>query len=92
MYLHEDLHAASQPQNQVQSGLLLDVVVRKSAAILKLFASKDQALLSGGMQKKKRFPGFSGRASGDEKTPEIGNGLRNCIFKALLFVPPDTNA
>ena len=52
MYLHEDLHAASQPQNQVQSGLLLDVVVRKSAAILKLLASKDQALLSGGMQKK----------------------------------------
>mgnify|MGYP007102831434 FL=1 len=42
-----------------------------------------------------RFPKeakISGRASGDEKTPESGNGLRNCIFEALLFVPPDTNA
>ena len=35
---------------------------------------------------------ISGRASGDEKTPESGNGLRNCIFEALLFAPPDTNA
>jgi hypothetical protein len=42
-----------------------------------------------------RFPKeakISGRASGDEKTPEIGNWFRKFIFAALLFVPPDTNA
>ena len=43
--LHEDLHATSQAQHQVQGGLLLDVVIRKGAAILQLLASKDQALL-----------------------------------------------
>ena len=43
--LHEDLHATSQAQDQVESGLLLDVVIRKGAAILQLLASKDQALL-----------------------------------------------
>ena len=32
----------------MQGGLLLDVVVSQSAAILKLLASKDQALLVGG--------------------------------------------
>ena len=43
--LHEDLHATSQAQDQVEGGLLLDVVIRKGAAILQLLASKDQALL-----------------------------------------------
>ena len=43
--LHEDLHATSQAQDQVESGLLLDVVIRKGAAILQLLARKDQALL-----------------------------------------------
>ena len=46
--LHEDLHATSQPQHQVQSTFLLDVVVRKCAAILQLLAGEDQALLVGG--------------------------------------------
>ena len=36
-------------QHQVESGLLLDVVVRQSAAILQLLASKDKTLWSGGM-------------------------------------------
>ena len=43
--LDEDLHASTQTQHQVQGGLLLDVVVSQSAAILELLASKDQALL-----------------------------------------------
>merc|ERR1712223_2345925 len=43
--LDENLHASPQSQDQVESGLLLDVVVRQSAAILELLASKDQTLL-----------------------------------------------
>merc|ERR1719187_580928 len=43
--LDENLHASSQPKHQVQSGLLLDVVIRKSSAVLKLFSCKDQPLL-----------------------------------------------
>src|SRR3954462_8301547 len=45
--LDEDLHAAAttQTQHQVQGGLLLDVVVSQSAAILQLLASEDQTLL-----------------------------------------------
>merc|ERR1719324_2190862 len=43
--LHEDLHATAQAEHQVESGLLLDVVVRKSAAILELLARENQALL-----------------------------------------------
>merc|ERR1712142_213911 len=41
----KNLHATTETENQMQSGLLLDVVVRKGATILKLFASKDQSLL-----------------------------------------------
>jgi hypothetical protein len=43
--LHEDLHASSQSQHQVESRLLLDVVVRKGAAVLQLLACEDQSLL-----------------------------------------------
>merc|ERR1712212_1321749 len=43
--LDKNLHATTETENQMQSGLLLDVVVRKGATILKLFASKDQPLL-----------------------------------------------
>ena len=45
--LDEDLHTATETEDKVQGGLLLDVVVRKGAAILKLLASEDQALLVG---------------------------------------------
>ena len=44
-YLHEDLHAATQTQHEVEGRLLLDVVVRKSASVLELLACEDQALL-----------------------------------------------
>ena len=43
--LDKDLHATAQTQHQVECGLLLDVVVSQSAAILQLLAGKDQALL-----------------------------------------------
>jgi hypothetical protein len=37
--LDEDLHAFPETQRQVESALLLDVVISKDAAILKLLAS-----------------------------------------------------
>ena len=43
--LHEDLHTTTETENQVKGGLLLDVVVTKGAAILELFAGKDETLL-----------------------------------------------
>merc|ERR1712179_548976 len=43
--LDENLHTSTKTEDQMQSGLLLDVVVRKSTTILKLFAGKDQSLL-----------------------------------------------
>merc|ERR1712020_518011 len=41
----KNLHTSTETEHQMQSGLLLDVVVREGATILKLFASKDQPLL-----------------------------------------------
>jgi hypothetical protein len=43
--LDKDLHTTTETENQVKSGLLLNVVVRESATILKLLSGKDQALL-----------------------------------------------
>merc|ERR1712242_266674 len=43
--LHKNLHTSTKTENQMQCRLLLDVVVRESTAIFKLFASKDQPLL-----------------------------------------------
>ena len=40
-----DLHATTQTKNEVQSRLLLDVVVGKGAAVLELLAGENQALL-----------------------------------------------
>ena len=39
--------AASQSQDQMQSGFLLNVVITERAAVLELFAGKNQALLIG---------------------------------------------
>ena len=39
---------ATETEHQVEGGLLLDVVVRESAAILELLAGEDQTLLIGG--------------------------------------------
>ena len=45
--LDKDLHTATQTKDEVKGGFLLDVVVGKSTAVLKLLASKDQTLLVG---------------------------------------------
>ena len=43
--LDEDLHSTSEPQDEVKSGLLLDVVVGEGAAVLELLAGEDESLL-----------------------------------------------
>jgi len=43
--LDEDLHTSSESEDEVKSGLLLDVVVRESSTILKLLTSEDESLL-----------------------------------------------
>ena len=43
--LDKDLHSSSKSEHQMESRLLLDVVVRESSAILKLLSGKDQSLL-----------------------------------------------
>ena len=43
--LDKDLHTATETENKVQSRLLLDIVIRKGAAVLELLASKDKTVL-----------------------------------------------
>jgi len=43
--LHKDLHSSSKTENQVKSGFLLNIVITQSAAVFKLFTSKNKALL-----------------------------------------------
>merc|ERR1711899_345961 len=43
--LDEDLHTSPESEHKMESGLLLDVVVRESPSILELLSSKDQPLL-----------------------------------------------
>jgi hypothetical protein len=43
--LDEDLHTTSKSEDQMEGGLLLDVVVRESSAVLELLASEDESLL-----------------------------------------------
>jgi len=45
--LHEDLHTATQTKDEVEGGLLLDVVIRECASVLELLAGEDKALLVG---------------------------------------------
>ncbi len=42
---NEDLHAAAEAEDEVEGGLLLDVVVLEGAAFLELLAGEDEALL-----------------------------------------------
>ncbi|MCO5567327.1 hypothetical protein L7F22_021017 [Adiantum nelumboides] len=42
---HKNLHATTQTKDKVESRFLLDVIVGKGAAILKLLSGKDEALL-----------------------------------------------
>jgi hypothetical protein len=41
----EDLHTTTETQDEMKCGLLLDVVIRKSTAVLKLLTSEDKTLL-----------------------------------------------
>ena len=43
--LDEDLHTTSESENEMESGLLLDVVVREGSAVLELLTSEDESLL-----------------------------------------------
>ena len=43
--LDKDLHTTTKTENQMESRLLLDVVVREGAPVLELLTSKDQTLL-----------------------------------------------
>jgi hypothetical protein len=45
--LDEDLHTTAETEDEMESGLLLDVVVGEGAAVLELLASEDEALLVG---------------------------------------------
>jgi len=45
--LDEDLHTTTQTEDKVEGRLLLDIIVGEGAAILKLLAGEDQALLVG---------------------------------------------
>merc|ERR1712029_842072 len=45
--LDEDLHTSSKSEDEMKSGLLLDVVVRKGSSILELLSSEDESLLIG---------------------------------------------
>ena len=43
--LDEDLHTTAKTEDEMERGLLLDIVVRKSTAVLKLLAGEDETLL-----------------------------------------------
>ncbi len=43
--LHEDLHTTAQSENEVDGGLLLDVVVGEGSAVIQLLATEDKSLL-----------------------------------------------
>ena len=43
--LDEDLHSSTETEDQVESGLLLDVVVTQGTSVLKLLSGKDKTLL-----------------------------------------------
>ena len=45
--LNENLHSTAKTEDEVKSGLLLDVVVGKGATVLKLLAGEDETLLIG---------------------------------------------
>merc|ERR1712029_938327 len=40
--LDEDLHSSPQPQDQVKSGLFLNIIVAQGSAIFQLFSGEDQ--------------------------------------------------
>ena len=45
--LDEDLHTTAKSENEMESGLLLDVVIREGSSILELLTGEDKTLLIG---------------------------------------------
>ena len=45
--LDEDLHTTSESEDEMESGLLLDVVVRKGSSVFELLTGEDKSLLIG---------------------------------------------
>ena len=45
--LDEDLHTTAESKHEMESGLLLNIVVRKCSAVFELLSSEDQSLLIG---------------------------------------------
>jgi len=45
--LDENLHTTSKSENEMKSGLLLNVVIRKGSSVLELLSSEDESLLIG---------------------------------------------
>merc|ERR1719352_1269098 len=45
--LDEDLHTTSESEDEMESGLLLDVVIRKGSSVLELLTGEDESLLIG---------------------------------------------
>jgi len=43
--LDENLHTTSKSEDEMESGLLLDVVIRKGSAVFELLTSEDESLL-----------------------------------------------
>ena len=43
--LHEDLHPAAKPQDEVEGALLLDVVIRESSSVFELLPGENEPLL-----------------------------------------------
>merc|ERR1711990_738413 len=45
--LDENLHTTSESEDEMKSGLLLDVVIRKGSSVFKLLSGEDESLLIG---------------------------------------------
>jgi len=43
--LYEDLHSTAETKDEMEGGLLLDIVIRKGSPVFELFAGKDETLL-----------------------------------------------
>jgi len=46
--LNEDLHTTTESEHEMESGFLLDVVIRESSSVFELLSSEDESLLIGG--------------------------------------------
>jgi hypothetical protein len=67
--LNKDLHATTEAKDEMKRGLLLNVVIRKGAAILELLSSEDEALLVGRDSETKWSANYATDNDGDEDSP-----------------------